>query len=247
MGAFLYFLPDVQAAGLEVIERFGLTDRLPPGSTTWVGITGAGPEGKRGVMVAYQPPGEHVRLGYYADEQCWHRAPRADYLVGWWTEDPPTPTGLQRIDGLAGHAVQLGDEQEWIVPVAVLCEGGNNLEQALTLGDAGELVANVAGKHARIWEHALRVRDNAFIGMGLRERGDVPELTEREEWDYAVEALALNYRVGAPEVSLLHLLTTTTMRAVLMAVVDVPTMQRIGEALLASEKKTATTPAGSAS
>ena len=223
MAGFLYYVPgadvvtkaDLPADLAAVIGKAAIESR---------GVT-SGPDGNPGAVFLV-PRGNSI--GYYPDKQTWHKC-TDDRWVGWVTEDPPRPADLEREEVIGGHEVELGGEL-YMIPVARSIVSGTSLPEALVLGPNGELVrealpqfAQISAAAERVWTEFQREAD----------ADDDAGISDRDAWQIAVDALALNYRLGIHEVSALRLLTTTTTPEVLGALVDLPALAA------AVEKRTA--------
>ena len=237
MAGFLYFAP-----ARPRVDRAWVTDHGPAyafDDDDWgrmsQGELGQGPGDQRGCLFARRA-GEPHALGYAPDRQRWAKAAGSgEYWLGYDTAEPPTPAHLERAEIIDGHLVRLGDGQQWLVPVARMFSGGTALPQAIVLGPNGEKVLRALPAYVAIARHADRVATDIHIGMS-------------DGWDIAVEALALNYRIGPDEASLLQLLTTPIVPNVLEALVDVPTLRAVARQRLeaaASKKNAAHIPDGS--
>jgi hypothetical protein len=210
-------------------------------------VEGAGPDdidGAGGGLVVSMQPDRPV--GFYPLKQSWRRAPGGSHWLGWWNDAPPGPADLMRSEGLPGYMLTLGDGRQWLCPVARMCDDTIALDQNITLGDSGKLERQVCDRYAGIWATTLRVWEviKAAQQGPTSEGVKVQPLSDDEEWAAAIAALALNYRIGAAEVSVLRLLTTKSIKTVLEALVDVPGILAIGRAMLGDDQKKTPATAG---
>lgn len=233
MAGLLYFLPKGRDA-----EEFIAARRA-----VW-GVGGfdrrhvsAGPDGGEGQILSLADQKNAARVGYYPSEQEWHKTPAADWWIGWSLAERPRPQDLQRPDSLPGHNVRLEDGQEWTVPVVRFINGVIALPQRLVLDDQGNVARAPLDRYANLTRIALEIWEKvaaAAEGLGVL----------RVEWEYAVAALAANYRLGGEEISALGLLTDANVAAVLLALIDWP---RLLAMLEASDSKKASSGASTAS
>lgn len=232
MSEFLYYLPGKDRnTGLVAIRAAGLGyafDRQPTVGRVENFPPGGGPPG---VVLA---DGDAVQVvAVQPDRQRWRKAPGAEHWVGMFTDaEPPGPGDLVRASPLPGHAVELADGKEWIVPTARAwseTEGGHGWSRALPgmvdLDDDGKwTVGDVEPRYAGLWQIAEQWYDT------------IAAPTETEDGDFlidfgdvqaaAVTALQANYRIGPAGVVLLKLFTTQTAYQVLNALIDWPTVTR---------------------
>lgn len=235
MSDFFYFIPGVQAANEKVVRERGLADRIVVYTSMQVH---SGPGEKAGMLLrdnSHDKTTGNVRFGYFPDEQVWCEA--GGIWVGMSKADPPKPDDLRRDDFINGHQVKLNDGNEWMIPVARAFPTGTNLPCSLSLGPDGELVFDILERYVPFSKHAERLFLEFYGGLAGESEEEVAERLHDLDWfNHAVEALAVNYRVGAQEVSLLKLLTTRNVFEVCRAVVDFPEfVKRVQE--MESKKK----------
>ena len=236
MAGLLYFLPGQgRGIGLEEIKTLGLGyafDRKP----TTPGVQ-RGPDGKAGILLADPRCVPEHRIKFYPDQQTWRRIPSIDAWVGLYTDDRPKPNDLIRQKTLPGHWVELGDGEEWLIPIArglLEQEDGLVWYQALpeitTIDDEGDWIrAGVRPQYALLWQIALDWWDQI---AGLEESDEQePEDKVRLVFDFervsdaALTALRTNYRVNRAEIALLAVFDDASKREILDALVDRPTMR----------------------
>jgi len=235
MSRFLYYLPEIadptdalQVAHLAtVIPRHRLEHRKCE----------RGPDTASGLMIASTIHTDSATLGYYPDKQTWQRCQEGAFWLGWYTDHPPGPSDLARERQIDGHWVRLADGQRWLVPVARRFPVGTALPQVLYLSETGELIGDVEPAYVGFGQRAETLWEQ-FMAYHTGELTE-DEVSIRDFWDFAVEALSLNYRVGQWEVSALRLLSTNLLHEVCGAIIDVPTLLKVAEAQTRAEKKTA--------
>lgn len=228
MNGFLYYISGkTREITADEIKECGLGYAIPAEKTA--GGVMAGPDGKNGVILADARRVLAHRVQYKADEQTWRRVPgTAGSWVGMWNDGVPGPADLARDKQLAGHYVTLGDDREWLVPVArglVENEDAGRLEwytalpQRRELNDAGEWVSgDVMPKYGPLWDLACRLFDHT---CGYSKSINVFTFSGAD--DGAALALGYNYAgLGRAEVSLLGLFDETICKEVLEMVIDWP-------------------------
>jgi len=236
MAGLLYFLPLVARVDRDLLHQT-LGHVLEPDDQPAQGEIGAGPDGGRGVLIALDPEPD-CGLGYDPAAQTWCQAAGGTLWLGYPNDARPSPQDLLREEVVAGHLVRLGDGQEWMVPTARYFAGGSTLPQSIVLGPNGEKVTRALPRFAALSRHADRCAQNIRILMGMDERPkDWQAMSVDEGWDICVDALALNYRLGPNEVSLLELVTTQNMQHILEALCDWQTVQAVAEANIAAQSK----------
>jgi len=233
MSGFLYFIPGVQAVSEKTLADKGLSDRLVAFESIQVQ---KGPGDAPGMLLRSNLSKGVSRFGYYPDQQTWSQS--GAFWTGIINSEPPQPGELKRDDFINGHPVKLNDGNEWMIPVARAFPTGTNLPCSLSLGPDGELVFDILERYVPFSKHAERLFLEFYGGLAGESEEEASERLHDLDWfNHAVEALAVNYRVGAQEVSLLKLLTTRNVFEVCRAVVDFPEfVKRVEE--MGSKKKT---------
>ena len=243
MSGFLYFLPTsgptVADFGEGRADVFTRSAGALPGETPSferAPVLQNGPSGQAGVVLALKSAGYRVpaRFGYYPQEQTWQKAPGGEWWLGIENAARPTPEQLARADLCAGHEIKLGDRNLWTVPIARLVSGTSAFPQRLALGPDGKLQVTPMARFDEISKAAEAVWEGMVSGAAEKDGSKV--LTIENGWEIAVQALAVNYHLGALEVSALGLLTTISLRQVLLALVDWPTVERLLKAKGEAEK-----------
>jgi hypothetical protein len=230
-----YYVPGWQSATLERLESVGLGHAFERSPV--VGISPRGPDGGAGVILT----AEAARR----PEWDWQAAPGKDWWIGLGGET--TPAYLARKEQIAGHEVELGDGRKWLVPVARTFGIGSRLPQRLILGPDGESwEGRPLERFAAVSAKAERVERVMLGDLGDDEE---PMRILGEGAAIAVEALALNYRIGMVEASFLGLLTEPIVHKILWAFIDGPTLEDVFEAReeAAKERAPLDTPDGSSS
>jgi len=229
-----YYLPGQQDARHDAILAAGLAHAFDSEPFPFAHVaTQRGPDGGAGLLVA---PGENdgLALSRASADLCWQQAPGRAWWIG--IEGETLPESLARNEQIDGHHVRLGDGQKWLVPVARSMARGSMLPTSLVLGPEGEVVREALPKFAQISAKAGRV-ERIFFGQI---EGDESEDMDLDEgFAIAVEALAVNYRIGPVEASTLRLLTDPVATSILRALVDVPTMLEVAEEIRSAEKNAA--------
>jgi hypothetical protein len=226
MPGFLYYVPtqkgaltqdDLRAAGLSYAFE------LRKGENPTARGCSPGPDNMIGLVLGQQSEG----LGYYPQRQTWRKIPSspAGAWVGFETATPPGPDDLQRAKTIDGKLVELGDGNQWLIPIARRPVESNGhlagmiaLPERLALDDVGEWVSGgVDPKYREVWEAAILFWDS-LMSADVDENGI--SLTFSQAADAAVAALAANYRVNRLEVSALGLLSDSIINAILETLVD---------------------------
>lgn len=252
MAQFLYYLPSTRAADVAqggvllpaALERFGLRETLgdvvrAERDASLFELAGRGPDGAGGLILVPRATSGDLprRLGFYPAEQRWERwePQRPDQSPVWVGVEhgpPPGPADLQRTETIAGHEVLLADGQRWTVPIYRRPYQGaefGELPRAVRWSPDQRLQVVTKPEYQRLWDRGGQIWDVCLSNQV----GD----DQIAEW--SLEALAVNYRLGRPEISILGLLDSTNWRQVLEATVDVPLIRQVWEE---QQKKTAEPP-----
>lgn len=245
MHYYLYF-PGTIGISNEPLVRCGLADLARDQSPAWFELD-RGPDGKRGAACTWVRGNADDPPLALLPSQAWTpcrpvcqetgdrrqgtevEIPRGAYWVGIDRERPPRPAELERREFYCGHPVALGDGKAWMIPTA------RRLPHTHGLGEDGSYSRRIHERFANFWARSeeygrelLTVLRQALL---LAERPNArPTDTLTADFDmaqtfaFAVEALAINYRVNAEIVTRLGLLDDAGLLDVVKAVVDLPTL-----------------------
>ena len=245
MPGLFYFIPEGRPGiGLAELGRLGLGYAFESRSIATRQVSGGGPGGHGGLLLAAADRGGDQRLGYFADQQTWQKivgvgndeaqmtndefAPWA----GFYTAEPPGPELLVRKAPLDGRPLALADGRPWVIPRAraFFEEDGElqwryGLPHVSRLGEDGRWsTGKVAPRYADLWAIAERWESERLAG-GEEDAEESESQEERYQrlHDTAAAVLRANYRLGRVEVSLLGLLSTVHVLQVLDELIDLPT------------------------
>lgn len=240
MAGLLYFIPGLSRTvrPRDWIEA-GIGHAFPDGNPTPRGCQ-CGPDGAAGVVLA--DPKQNKKIGYFSGIQEWRKSSNGKFHVGRFVDsERPLPEDLATDEQLEGHWVTLGDNQRYLIPVArslIAEDDATELQYREALptiaernGDGHWHMGAVIPKWRPLWEIAEKWWTTKTAAI-TRKYGDGkdPEDSDRsmviegfdDLFDSATEAIGVNYRVRADEISLLGLFTMRHATAVLDAVVDWP-------------------------
>lgn len=214
MRQFLYFCPDLTAEPTEAIlaER-GLAHAFAGLQPAHRGVRG-GPGGGNGLLLARDTDGAE----YAPDRQEWVRVPEHNAWCGFDPKDPPRPEDLrarETLIGLPSYCMPLGDGRVWQLPTAIFPDddgsrGPTGLPQARGWSETGELTRTVKPEYRDLYAAA----DEAW---SLFDAGE--PLSETRETEIALQALAINYRLGPAEATALALLDEVSINRIFRALV----------------------------
>ena len=219
MSAFVYFLPDRQAA-----TAADLAEILPhafdadgPATTCQCH---KGPGGRPGITATPDPETTPSwRDDLHANP---NGMPRGTWLIH-DPDKPPGPDDLIRGEPIDGYPLTLGDGREWMIPLARVFPTGMALPSRLAIGPDGDWVKEPIPALRQASKDADRIWNAVRTAYDLLEDDESPTvIDEAETIGLAVGILALNYRIGAAEASALGLLTTANVVDVLRLFVDFP-------------------------
>jgi len=240
---FLYYLP----AAMRTLPKDFVAARagvFGAGAGVTFCHTEKGPDEGRGIVCAPVLGGRSApdRVGHYSGEQVWQRTPRP-WWIGFYESRRPMPETLARSEAYPGHKVTLQDGSEWLVPVGRLWNGADPFPKKLRLDpETGRWKETPLDRFARITERAGEVFADLMAAAWSEDEDGNPTVSFNVDTDLAVEALGLNYHVGAEEISALGLLTSENVGYIAQAFVDFPTWKILLDARNDAKKK-ATRPA----
>ena len=214
----------------------------PAGFTKTLLMEG-GPDGRGGAI--FSDPTVAAPADYTAIR--WTKIPGTKHYLG---VDPdrglPGPGDLIRDEIIDGYAVALGGgdiKNEWIVPLARIWPEGTKIPATMGYGPDGDFVTEPVERYRPLCKKAERIFDAVAAGHGLIEPADdLVEIDDgKEGFDLAVEILAVNYRIGAAEVSAMALIDTDNLHMIIGCLVDLPRItEEAVKRLSEKQKKTDT-------
>lgn len=213
--AFLWF-HDTAAPSADASLRQRLA-HVAPGGVESVVIQ-SGPSNARGLLMA---PAGIIEQGmeflrYDATAQDWFPAP-GGLWVGYWKNGKPGPRDLvcPRIPaGLQVVETELGDGNEWAIPVLVDRDGMPCLPSSYVENTEGNLAQRTVPDLAFLDQWAGRFSESI---TAARDGNDGAVMSNSEIYRATVAALSALYRVGSPEVSALQLFDQRCLPAILGA------------------------------
>lgn len=225
MSVFRYYLPGIKPDGVTdaVLAAAGLSVQfadVPAGERGTVEVMANGPDGSSGTLVVPMPrSGEPLkRMGWNRDHQDAMKC--GDYWLVTDRDDPPTPTGLERLTLVSGYIHKLGDGAVWECPIITQAAfTPTHLPQVYRFAD-GEWNAEVAPQYVAVW--------NQSVLWSVRLLSDYADTTWPQllglqgACGAAAKALSVNYRVTAVELSAMQALTTDSVGRVLDSAIDKP-------------------------
>lgn len=217
MAGFLYFTSDTPKAAL---EHLGYAFEAKPIQHE---IVGAGPSGKRGIMLAGDSyKGSMQLVGYHASKQTWRRVPgvEADLWCGFYNDDRPTPDDCKRKKQLTGYWVELLDGKEWLIPVGRTwseAEGQLLWDEALPRAMGGDdegnwVVGDVVPRYREMWSIVKAAWD------ARSKISDPP--SDADVCDWCTVAMRTNYRISKTEIQLMGLVGYQEAIAIVKAIID---------------------------
>jgi hypothetical protein len=174
-----------------------------------------------GIVIGYKSPATDIpkRIGYYPAEQTW--TPIGDGTGAWIgldTASPPTPDDLRRREFHVGYSLELGDGNEWMIPVIRRPDGTTSLPCDMVWDAAGEVQQPIKRSYERFWNDSAIIAEWAFD----LDSGEKKDLPIGRMLSLAVQALSINYRFGPNEQNLLRVVDSTNFATLLMLTVDYP-------------------------
>lgn len=190
---------------------------------------GAGPDGQRGVLFYFQRadeplstprPDTWLPLAKLGDRE----AGRA--FVGYVASDPPTAKSLARGTMQPGEWMKLGADN-WHIPVA------RQLPRSLAMNPDRSISSQIHARFADFFTKAYKSLDWFAVDEDGKCRASFAEA-----WEFACEALAINYRIVPELVSALGLIDSDKLFEIPRIVAE---FDALADAL--AQKKTADCPA----
>lgn len=246
----LYFLPGIYRAQLCPGERLArsllaarglgeIFDDVGQGGRqdfATCELAGRGPGDKSGTVLCYQTPSGAVprRVGYYPAEQAWHQVDDGLW-IGLDTDDAPRPEEMARRKQFSGYRPELGDGQEWLVPIIRRPDGSTELPTDMFWDAAGAVQEPIKERYRAYWDETAEVADWFFV------EGASDQFDKARAFSLAVRAIGLNYRFGRAEQNLLRVVDAGTYLTVLGCTVDIIKANAVQEAQKKSSEPFPTT------
>lgn len=226
MADFLYFLPlEANSLSPANVSAAGL-DYASDGRGFLAVQTSKGPGDAQGFILAFDRADQQIPdLKFNSAAQTWRKAKGGKFWVGLSKDDRPGPDDLARSRVISGEAVKLHDGNEWTIPICLSIVRGTTLPRALVLGQDGE-----TWELATLPEFVRLCKDAATVWEAFRTANDGTVTMDGQEAPrIAADALAVNYRIGPMEISMLALWSSTDMWNVLKAIIDGYAVERIAK------------------
>lgn len=212
MAGFLYFIPSASPPSDPMINTSGLADMISALNCTH-GACANGPGDRRGYIVTTGKGAPRCR--YEPESQTWAKHDEYGVYVGIWNDDPPKPEDVARPVLLGNYAPELGDGNAWRVPTIMDENGDSDALLPCTRKidpDSGKFVRRIDERFDALREAADRIREHFKLGNS--------EMDTDDEARICVAAIAVNYRMGAHEVSMLGLLSDAAQFCIFSILVD---------------------------
>jgi hypothetical protein len=203
-----------------------------------------GPAGAGRMMVADGRQSAQ-RMVYKPDQQIWLKSANGKFWVGTWNDAIPCAGSLRRPSQVAGHTIQLNNCGLFTIPLARKFPAGTNLPMSMVLTSEGLTLkekpqfVGFSMRAEKLWRHFCRQ-------VGWLEPDGADVLTVEEQFNLCIEALGINYYLGADEASLLGLIDTAVLDEIAIRIVDVPTLKsQLADRLESLKKKDCALPTAS--
>lgn len=229
---FIYAIKNTSVLSGAVLEKTGLGRVFDEPGKVQTTTSTEGPGGKPCLLCGNVPPRS---LRFKPDEQKWTDGNDGQYYVGFYVDDPPKPAGLARKNQLAGHEIELGDGNKWLIPVARKFAEGSVLPVALGIGANGQIITDELEEFA-----GFSGRAEKYYRDFLKWLGDIEGCNETDtafRIKLALEALTTNYQLGCEEPFAMKLITSKNLTAILEAIIDVPTIVEVTRQAAEDKKK----------
>lgn len=238
----LYFLPDEQLFDVltdgiikrDVLAKHGIADSFSDVQGPKAGDCDAadcvsGPEGLKGVILAYKRPDGKGPAPHY-QERGWDWAKcRGNLWIG--TQGEVTADDLQRPRGYDGYKIPLADMGDWLIPVIRRDDGSTELPRVMGWDDAGTFTETIREKYRDFWE---TTRD---VLVWLTEPNGTDNMDKGHAARLAVRALTINYRFGMVEQRALQVVDSENFLTILGMTIDLVKITEVALAQSEDAKK----------
>lgn len=232
----LYFLESAAGAAISPEGTRAFAAVAPAGFSAQFRVE-EGPGGVAGILLGTEAAFTARAVEYSKGLQKWEEwgevGGKRVWCGCWKGARKPTPEAMARAEMVAGMPVRLEDGNDWIVPLVRYSTGDRAGLSALPVSvtiRGGQLVGRTQDRYAALEDAGLE----AWALVNDPEKANATRLVE-----LAIQALAVNYRVGGEEVGLLQILSVDTAWNVVAAMVEKDLARMIRESLDAQKKTTA--------
>jgi hypothetical protein len=188
MAHFLIYLPNGKTQSPKLLEDVGLAHLIAGAEF----LESVGPDGGRGMLLAWRRPDTDPRFNFDPAIQTWIAAtldgelPAKRYFVGWFNDSPPRPAEMKRPDFLAGNWVKLGDGESWLVPCI------RDLPLIFVRREDGRLDLGPQPRHQSFYDKTEEVHSLFSAGRSGLAEATTPFFRLAE---FAEFTLSMNYRI----------------------------------------------------
>lgn len=214
MAGFLYFVEGEPRNAIDIIADHGLGHALESTCVLSPITLGATPSGNAGCILD-DPKRHESSPCYRVDQQTWQRL--GDLWVGYWKDDPPKPSDLERASLIPGYEIELGDGNLWRVPLARQYVRtheqngtfGSQLPHKLAIDQSGQwTMGPVVDRYATVWKLSIGFFDLWHAALlAAIESGDDSFVFDYDAPQHtAITVLSENYAISDIEASLIGLL-----------------------------------------
>jgi hypothetical protein len=209
---YLVFIPGAEnMVPPKALTDCGLADHVAGAEA--IPIT-SGPVETHGLLCAWRRHGKNEKMHYNSTEQTWIPAlpngpdgqGRGRYHVGFWNDSSPTPEDLKRRFQLYGPMIELGDGNQWRIPVV------DELPKNFIADDDGSWKGIVKSEYHELWMESL----------DWQAKVDSQKLnaTYADLLDFGEKILRHNYRVTREVISHLKLFTSSNISTVFVTAIN---------------------------
>lgn len=171
-------------------------------------------------------------LKYSADPKTQTWLEGAGYWVGFVNDARPRPEDLRRQSTVGGYTYICPDTGEWVVPLARKVDGTTAFDERVVFQPDGTIKYATISRYETLCQFAAQ----HFEVLALLDINDPVMNVTDKHLQIAVQALAINYHVGAYELSALGTLKRSSAAYICGLLCDWPGLIAIQEARDVSKK-----------
>lgn len=227
MPGYAIYIPGKPARNASALEAVGLHGLCKESGPEFADILAKGPDGGSGLLATWRKVTDNG--GLTVGEYTWKPA-KADKARGlaakrFWVGVPHaglTPQSLERKTQYRGYGMLLADGNRWAIPPAV------NLPHQIGLDDDGEPRRFISDEWRPYWERCEQFAAEFLVAIdSVRNGATETKLTLKDTWQFACEALSINYRLCSEVIDLLGLVNEDAAVEVVKAAIDLPVLAGI--------------------
>lgn len=205
---YAIFIPDGKPGGDKNWEIAGLQGLESSGNEWFPGEV----DGKRGTVAMWRHRNHNATTN--TEEYNWTISENGLWYLGIHKEEGISPADLELNEMLEGNPVEMGDGNEWVIPIAWKLPEKHRLVE-------NEWVRKVSRKYEWYQEEAFDICEQIFSQIeNVNDANLTVAVSVSHSSDLVSRALCLNYRLTPEVISAIGLINRESFRKALVSICD---------------------------